>query len=347
MKLNVLSVAYPFAPVGPDAVGGAEQVLTILDGALVAAGHRSTVLACEGSETASELVCSGRPPDLIDDTAKQAARRRHGEMLTKVLKSRRFDAVHFHGIDVADYLPQPGLPTVITVHLPPDWYPTRVFQPRPATVLVAVSDAQRRSFLTTAGKPRVIRNGIPLELYKRQHAKRGFVLALGRICPEKGFHLALDAAHRAGLPLLLGGTVFPYPEHLKYFDQEIRPRLDRQRRYLGPLGFRRKRRLLAAARCLAVPSLVAETGALVAIEALASGTPLVAFPHGALTELVIDGQNGFLVQTTDEMGKAMHAAANLDGAAGRASAARFDQKQMIASYLDLYTELAAVRVDAH
>src|SRR5204863_4021774 len=98
MKLDVLSVAYPLAPVGPNAVGGAEQVLVAIDHALVAAGHRSTVLACEGSETAGELVCSGRLPDLIDDTAKQAARRRYGEILTKALKSRRFDAVHFHGV---------------------------------------------------------------------------------------------------------------------------------------------------------------------------------------------------------------------------------------------------------
>jgi glycosyltransferase involved in cell wall biosynthesis len=346
MKLNVLSVAYPLAPVGLDAVGGAEQVLAAIDDALMAAGHRSTVLACEGSETAGELVCPGRLPDLLDDAAKQAARHRHRETLAEVLKSRRFDVVHFHGVDVADYLPPPKLPTVITVHLPPDWYPADLFRPRPASVLVAVSAAQRGSFPETAGETRVIRNGIPLELYARRHAKRGFVLALGRICPEKGFHLALDAARRAGLPLLLGGTVYPYPEHLKYFDEEIRPRLNGQRRYLGPLSFHRKRRLLAATRCLAIPTLVAETGALVAMEALASGTPVVAFPQGALTEIVIDGQNGFLVQTTDEMAEAMHAAANLDPAACQASAARFNQKQMIAAYFDLYAELAMVRIGA-
>src|SRR5207247_7358606 len=120
----------------------------------------------------------------------------------------------------------------------------------PGTMLVAVSEAQRRSFPQTGAPVRIILNGIPLELFRSRHAKRGFVLALGRICPEKGFHLALDAANRAELPFLLGGAVFPYPEHVNYFESEIRPRLDLKRRYLGPLGFKRKRRLLAAARCL-------------------------------------------------------------------------------------------------
>src|SRR5206468_1110363 len=92
--------------------------------------------------------------------------------------------------------------------------------------------------------------------------KRGYALALGRICPEKGFHLALEAAHEAGCALLLGGQVFPYPEHQRYFDTQVAPRLDRCRRYLGPVALARKRRLLAGARCLLAPSLVPETSAM-------------------------------------------------------------------------------------
>ena len=99
-----------------------------------------------------------------------------------------------------------------------------------------------------------------------RHARRGFALTLGRICPEKGQHLALDAAHAAGLPLLLGGAVFPYPAHQAYFTASIAPRLDRLRRWLGPLPFARKRRLLSAARCLLVPSTADETASLVAFD---------------------------------------------------------------------------------
>jgi glycosyltransferase involved in cell wall biosynthesis len=344
--LRVLTVAYPLAPVSLDASGGAEQIAAALDRALVAAGHSSTVLACEGSRVAGELVSSGPLPDVMDGTAKYAARARHAELIERLLRSRRFDLVHFHGVDVLDYLPSPGVATVITVHLPSDWYPPTLFEPRPRTVLVAVSEAAQRSFPDTRTDVRVIRNGVPAELSSAPHAKRRFVLALGRICPEKGFHLALEAAKRARLPLLLGGTAFPYPEHRAYFEAEIRPRLDRQRRYLGPLGFARKRRLLSAARCLAMPSLAPETGGLAAMEALACGTPVVAFPNGALPELIDHGRTGFLVRSIEEMAEAMRVASGLDPDACRKSGARFDQRAMARAYLDLYAELAGARVHA-
>jgi glycosyltransferase involved in cell wall biosynthesis len=344
--LSILTVAYPLAPVGPDAVGGAEQIASALDRALVAAGHRSTVLACDGSQVAGELVSTGPVPDRLDDAAKSKARAQHANRIEQLLSKRRFDIVHFHGVDVLNYLPSPGVPTVITVHLPADWYSPALFAPRARTALVAVSESARRSFPDKGAMVRVIPNGVPEELFSSRHAKRGFVLALGRICPEKGFHIALDAAKQAGLPLLLGGAIYPYPEHQAYFETEIRPRLDRSRRYLGPLGFRRKRRLLSAARCFSMPSLAAETGALAAVEALASGTPVVAFPNGALREIVSHGRTGFLVASVEQMAEAMHAAARLDPRECRAAAARFDGRAMARAYLDLYAEMAAAPAHA-
>ncbi|NHV87620.1 glycosyltransferase, partial [Escherichia coli] len=84
------------------------------------------------------------------------------------------------------------------------------------------------------------------------------------------------------VPLLVAGALYPYPAHVDYFEREVRPLLDATRRFVGPVGFARKRRLLSAARCLLVPSLAAETSSLVAREAAACGTPVVAFPSGAL-----------------------------------------------------------------
>ena len=89
-----------------------------------------------------------------------------------------------------------------------------------------------------------IENGISSSFANSPHRKRDFAIALGRICQEKGFHVALDAAARAEMPLLLGGEVFPYPAHEEYFRVEVLPRLDQKRRFLGPLGLKRKRRLL-------------------------------------------------------------------------------------------------------
>jgi len=171
--------------------------------------------------------------------------------------------------------------------------------------------------------------------------KRNFAIALGRICPEKGLHIALDAAKRAGTRLLLGGKVYAYPAHEKYFQEEILPRLDTSRRFLGPLTGRRKARLLGAARCLLVPSLAPETSSLVAMEALASGTPVVAFASGALAEIVEHGRTGFLVKTEIEMSNAIEACAKLDPEnCRRAAMNRFNIEQTFQKYLEAYQTLA-------
>ena len=168
---------------------------------------------------------------------------------------------------------------------------------------------------------------------------------LGRICPEKGQHLGIDAARKAGVPLLIAGDVFPYPAHRDYFASEIVPRLDAQHRWIGPVGFTRKRRLLSAARCLLVPSLVAETSSLVAMEAAACGTPVIAFRAGALEEMVEPGRTGFLVSDVDEMASAISRSATIDGDTCRSVArARFSADRMTGAYLRRYRMLAAAMV---
>src|SRR5437763_310074 len=286
-KLTILSVGYALAPVGPDAVGGAEQILSALDQALVAAGHRSLVVAPEGSHTAGRLIATARLPAEITDAARRLVEDRQRRTIEHALARWPIDLIHAHGLDFAEHLPATDVPTLVTLHLPADFYrPGAVSAMRPATWFNCVSAAQRRTFRSLPNMLEPIDNGVPVERLQARHARRDFALAIGRICPEKGFHLALDAAALAGTPLLIAGQVFPYDAHRRYFDQEIRGRLGRRARYLGAIGFVRKRRLLSAARCLLAPSLVAETSSLVAMEALACGCPVVAFPAGALADIV-------------------------------------------------------------
>jgi glycosyltransferase involved in cell wall biosynthesis len=342
MRLTILNVAFPFAPVGPDAVGGAEQILSHLDQALVRGGHRSIVVACAGSVTAGALVAVPRTAGAITEAARRLARGRHRAAIERALRRWPVDLVHMHGVDFCDYLPSPGLPLLATLHLPPEWYPPAAFSPaRPNTFLHCVSAAQSARCPPGAFLLPAIPNGVPVEALTARHARRGFALALGRICPEKGFHHALDAARRAGVPLLLAGEVFGYGAHETYFRREIVPRLDRWRRFIGPIGFARKRRLLSAARCLLIPSSAPETSSLVAMEALACGTPVVAFPAGALPEIVDHGRTGFIVEDEREMADAITAAARLDADVCRAAArARFSLEKMTSRYLALYRALA-------
>jgi glycosyltransferase involved in cell wall biosynthesis len=165
---------------------------------------------------------------------------------------------------------------------------------------------------------------------------------MGRICPEKGFDLAMEACRRANVPFFLAGTIFEYPAHRAYFEEAIRPHLSRTQQFLGPIGGNRKHHLLAGARCLLIPSLVAETSSLVAMEAMACGTPVIAFRSGALCDLIDEGRTGFLVNNVEEMAQAISAVTQIDPEACRQEAeTRFSSDRMTIAYLSMYEEIAA------
>jgi glycosyltransferase involved in cell wall biosynthesis len=362
----VLSVAYPLAPVGPDAVGGTEQVLVSLDAALTAAGHTSLVIACRGSRVTGTLLETELPPPPYDPHAQRIAQERHRRALAEALERWHVDVVHFHGLDFAAYLPVAvplALPlaldvphrlslstpaTVATLHLPIAAYGAEALRAHQTGVsLVCVSRAQWRDYAATGGSAVVIENGVTIPDAPPRTRRRAFALALGRVCPEKGLHLAVAAARRAGIPLLIAGRVFPYPDHQRYFAEVLAPTLDQQRRFIGAAGPDRKRRLLASARCIVVPSLIAETSSLVAMEALAAGTPVVARAVGALPDIVEPGRTGFLADSVEDLSIGMLAAADLRGDECRQVArVRFNVATTTGQYLALYDALACGRAAA-
>jgi glycosyltransferase involved in cell wall biosynthesis len=342
MTLTVLSVSYALASVSPDSTGGAEQILATLDRALVEVGHRSIVVAPEGSRVQGALMAIPAERGPLDEAARARATSATRAAIADALERWPIDLVHLHGIDFPATMPAPGIPVLATLHLPPDWYPEAALRPaRAGTWFNCVSASQQAA--CPPGVPLVdaIPNGVPVEALTARHAKRRYALFIGRICPEKGVHLAIEAAERAGVPLLIAGELYPYAAHRAYFDEQVRPRLGRACRFIGPVGFARKRRLLTAARCLLVPSLAAETSSLVAREAAACGTAVVAFPSGALRDTVEDGRTGFLVEGAAAMAAAIDRSAAIDPALCRATArARFSEERMIADYLAAYARLA-------
>ena len=343
MSLTILSVAYPLTPVGLDAVGGAEQILTSLDSALVRAGHRSLVIACEGSTPVGRLIATPSWNGELTDNVRRWAQTQHRIAIERTLRQFPVDIVHMHSFDWSQYLPASGVPLLATLHLPAHWYPESALHlNRPRTYLNCVSHSQRGVMPAPNLPVSVIANGVPLDRLSTRVQKRNYVLALGRVCPEKGFHIALNAAKRAGVSMMLAGEVYKYPGHIEYFETEILPRLDQHRKFLGPVGLERKRRLLAGARALLVPSQVPETSSLVAMEAIACGTPVIASAAGALPEVVDQGRTGFIVHDESEMAARIGDARKLDPAECRGVASqRFSAARMAREYMALYQQMLA------
>jgi glycosyltransferase involved in cell wall biosynthesis len=344
MPLTILQVAFPFAPVGRDSVGGAEQILAACDEAAVRAGYRSIVVACEGSNVAGELIAVPRTKRADDPQARAAAHANHRKAIDSAISRFGVDLVHCHGVDFDGYLPSEGVPALVTLHLAPSAYDVAALRSKRAgTYFNCVSQTQHGSCPKIPNLLAPVINGVDIERLRPDgRARRVHTLVLARICPEKGIHLAIDAAKKADAHLVIAGEIFPYADHERYFTEQIRPRLDARRVFIGPIGFETKRELLQSARCLLAPSLIEETSSLVAMEALACGTPVIGFRRGALSEIVDDGVTGVLVDDADQMAAAIaKAGAFAATACAETARRRFSAARMARDYLAVYERLSA------
>jgi glycosyltransferase involved in cell wall biosynthesis len=338
--VTVLSVAYPLLPVSSASAGGAEQILHILERGVIQAGHHSLVIAAAGSEVSGELLPTPPLTAEIIEQDQAAAQKCHLSSIELALRRHSIDIIHFHGLDFHCYLPITDVPKLATLHLPPFLYPDSIFNIRDLQ-LNCVSQTQAASTPGT-NTPPVIANGIDTDCFLACPDKEDYLLWIGRICPEKGVHIALQVAHDLDLELRMAGPVHRFRSHLDYFSEQVAPLLDSKRIHVGPADLKRKAELLSKARCLLIPSLIAETSSLVAMEALASGTPVVACRSGALPEVVEDGLTGFVVNGREEMAAAVRRCTEISPLVCRETAVRrFSSKRMIAEYLNLYDRIRA------
>ncbi len=339
MSVTVLSVAYPFAVVGPGLVGGAEQVMTLLEAELVERGYGSVVVAREGSEVRGVLLPTPVRAGLITEEVREEVTRAHQANLDEALRQHAVDLVHMHGIDFHRYRLPESVPVLVTLHLPPSWYPEAIWDLPKNYRLQCVSETQREA-CPEGVRVAVIGNGVVLPDAAALPKRRGYAVMLSRICPEKNLHAGMDAARRAGVPVLLAGETFPYAEHLRYLREEIKPRLGDGARLLPPVTGAEKTRLLARARCLLLPTLAPETSSMVAMEAMAVGTPVVAYRSGAIPEVVEEGRTGFLVSDVEGMAGAIGRVGEIDAAeCRRVAAERFPLSRMVEGYAGLYREM--------
>ena len=170
-----------------------------------------------------------------------------------------------------------------------------------------MSQDQAASFSDLESVIGVVQNGIDCARYPLQRDKENYLLWLGRICEEKAPHLAISAAQDAGMPLVIAGQVYPFQYHRDYFEREMKPHLRAGSgvRYVDTPSFTQKLELLGKARALLLTSTAEETSSLVAMEAMACGTPVIAARTGAFPEVVSDGESGFLVDSVAQISAAV------------------------------------------
>lgn len=354
--MRLLYVSYPLLRVSEESAGGAEQMLSVLERQMAARGHRTTVAACEGSEVAGELFATGserREPDRFEARNAEHAAAVVEHIWRKQRAGDGYDLVHDKSGHFWAHASALSLPVLATLHLPRHFYREDIVACcSPNLFFNCVSQAQMRTFSDLPNMMGAIENGIDVERFPFEVNKRDYVLWIGRICEEKGTHVAIDVAQRAGVPLVLAGQVYPFSYHQEYFRREILPRLDRARtpvRLVEKPSVDEKLDLLRHARALLVPTLVGETSSLVAMEAMACGTPVVAFGRGAIPDVVGDGETGFVVESADGMVDALARVGEIDPQACRNRVERrFSAERMACDYERIYLEvMRSARVSQH
>jgi glycosyltransferase involved in cell wall biosynthesis len=338
---RILYIAYPLLTVSEESAGGAEQVLWTLEQEMAAQGITTAVAASAGSRVSGALCSTGAACTQPDDFERR--NHEHQERAIEFARAGQFDLVHDQSGSFWPRAREIDMLVLATLHLPRHFYPANCFVDLPANVSFnCVSASQAREFSDLKSSPAVVPNGILLERFQPSFEVRNGWLWLGRICEEKGPHLALDIAAHSGLPITLAGQIYPFTYHQQYFEREIAPRLAKMpsATWIPSPSSSQKRRLLREARAVLITSLVDETSSLVAKEAAASGTPVIAFRRGALAGIIQDGVTGFVVEGVDEAIQAMSKIEHIKPeACVRYAQEHFSSRAMAQEYATIYDRL--------
>ncbi|MGS1005554.1 glycosyltransferase family 4 protein [Burkholderia glumae] len=341
--MRIAQIAPLYEAVPPKLYGGTERVVSYLTEALVELGHDVTLFASGDSVTSAKLEASW-PRALRLDPSIRDSMAPHMRLLEQVARvAHEFDILHLH----LDYLPFPLLsrldvPYVTTLHGRldlPELQP--VFNAFPNAPVVSISNSQRIP-LPQAGWAGTVYHGLPDTLLTPQPDRKPEYLAfLGRICPEKRVDTAIRIAAKSGLPLKIAAKVDKVDA--EYFKTEIEPLLATANvEFIGEINEAQKPAFLSGAKALLFPIDWPEPFGLVMIEAMACGTPVVAFNRGSVPEVIEDGLTGFIVEDEHSAIGALQQIDTLSREAIRQRfETRFSAKTMAHHYVEIYETLGA------
>jgi glycosyltransferase involved in cell wall biosynthesis len=342
--MRIALVAPPWFPIPPEGYGGIERVVYLLGKGLRQLGHDVTVIGRRGRVSRLKTV------DLVrGDWSHRLLGPDHMVLwldymsrVYRYLRANHFDLIHEHneaiGITCASLVCRMA-PTLVTLHgeISPAFL--QLLKGTDCGVgLVAISKAQKRTTngLRWAG---VVHNAVETDDIEGPFppSRKDYLIQLARLNPEKGQHLAIQAAHRLKMPLILAGKLDTNAASRKYFREKIEPHLGNGVRWIRDLRGRNKWRLLANAKAMLFPIQWEEPFGLAMAEAMVVGTPVLAFPRGAAPELVEDGVTGYIVRNVSEMVSAFKRVGEIDTElCAKLARERFSASVMARGYEELY-----------
>jgi glycosyltransferase involved in cell wall biosynthesis len=337
--MRIAQVSHLYEPVPPNLYGGTERVVSWITEELVALGHDVTLFASGDSTTTARL----KPiiPKAIRNSCVKDVSAVYVQLIETVYRcAASFDIIHFH----IDALPFPlfsrqSRPFMTTLHgrldLPEYKDVYRLF---PNVPLVSISNSQRNHIpeLNWVG---TVLHGMPPLLLTPLDVQPTYLAFLGRISPEKGINSAISIARETGMELKIAAKVDK--ADWEYFDSVIKPKIDGSTvEYLGEIGDHQKSKFLSGAQALLFPIAWPEPFGLAMIEAMACGTPVIAFNRAAVPEIVDDGVTGFIVADEKGAAAAIRNLGQLDRSKVRAHfEQRFSASRMAEAYLRIYADI--------
>lgn len=338
--MRIAQVAPLFESVPPKLYGGTERVVSWLTEELVRLGHEITLFASGDSMTTARLIpgCEESlrlSPESVDHLAH------HLVQLEQVLRHKdEFDLIHFH----IDYMHYPVSRRERYVHVTtlhgrldtPDLVP--LYEEYSEVPVISISDSQRDPLpkLNWLG---TVHHGLPVDTYKLHRRSGGYLAFLGRTSPEKGLDRAIEIATAAGMQLKIAAKIDKADQ--EYFETIIQPLIGgRDVEFVGEIGYPAKNDFLGNATALLFPIAWPEPFGIVMIEAMACGTPVVAYPFGSVPEVVVDGVSGYIVPDQSAAVEAVKNISDLDRKQVRKHFERhFTADRMALDYLKIYERM--------
>jgi glycosyltransferase involved in cell wall biosynthesis len=342
-SLKIALIAPVWFEIPPTAYGGIEWICAWLTEGLIAKGHDVTLIAAGRNRTSARFLQTfAEPPsERLGESMPEAI---HAAAVDAHLRDLDIDIIHDHTLCGPLSARGRSVQTMVTAHGPVAGELGSYFRQLGNSIsLVAISNSQRAEAPDLTGCA-TVHNAIPVTEYPFSSVKDDFLLFLGRMSPDKGAHLAIEAARAAGRPLVIAGKCNE-PLEKAYFEREIVPRLGPDITWVGQADAQTKKDLMARAHCFLFPIRWAEPFGIVMVEAMACGTPVVALRGGSVNEVIAHGQTGYICDRPSELPGFIDRAAEISPAACRAHAmSKFDVSKMVDGYEKAFLDAVRTRI---